>query len=52
VLDVKRFGDDVPASWFGPRLVGTACGAIGTDARPNWRERAPATLFSSSQSNR
>jgi len=23
----------------------TVCGAIGADARPNWQERAPISLF-------
>jgi hypothetical protein len=28
----------VPVLTFGPRTVCTACGIIGADARPNWRE--------------
>jgi hypothetical protein len=27
------------------RMVCTNCGAIGADARPNWNERAPVSLF-------
>jgi hypothetical protein len=40
VLNVDRFGDDVPVPAFGPRLVGPRCGIIGAFARPNWQERA------------
>ena len=45
VLDVTTFADDVVVPSFGPRMVCTACGAIDADARPNWNERAPPTLF-------
>jgi hypothetical protein len=45
VLDVSNYPDHVPVSAFGPRMVCTACGAIGADARPNWNERAPSCLF-------
>jgi len=45
VLDVSSYGDDVPVPWFRQRMVCTTCGAIGADARPNWQERAPASLF-------
>ena len=45
VLDVEAFADDVTVPSFGPRMVCTTCGAIGADARPNWNERAPASLF-------
>jgi len=41
----KLFADDVTVPSFGPRMVCTTCGAIGADARPNWNERAPASLF-------
>ena len=44
VLDVSAYSDDVPVPAFGPRMVCTACGAIGVDARPNWNERAPTSL--------
>jgi hypothetical protein len=44
VLDVSAFADDVAVR---PRMVCTACGAIGADARPNWQERAPRSLFGS-----
>jgi hypothetical protein len=39
VLDASPWSDDVPVPAFGPRMVCTKCGAIGTDVRPNWRER-------------
>jgi hypothetical protein len=45
VLDVSAFADDVVVLSFGPRMVCTLCGAIGADARPNWNERAPISLF-------
>ena len=45
VLDVNGLADDVAVPSFGPRMVCTACGAIGADARPNWNERAAACLF-------
>lgn len=45
VLDVSSYDDDLPVPAFGPRMVCTMCGAIGADARPNWNERAPRTLF-------
>jgi hypothetical protein len=45
ILNVARFDDDVPVPTFGPRIVCTVCGAIGADARPNWNERAPVSLF-------
>jgi len=45
VLDVSYYPDDVPVPSFGPRMVCTACGAIGADVRPNWNERAPPSLF-------
>jgi hypothetical protein len=45
VLDVSIYADDMPVPSFGPRMVCTVCGAIGADARPNWNERAPPSLF-------
>jgi hypothetical protein len=39
VLNVDRFGGDVPVPAFGPRMVCTSCGIIGALARPNWQER-------------
>jgi hypothetical protein len=45
VLDVSAYADDVPVPSFGPRMVCTMCGTIGADARPNWNERAPVSLF-------
>jgi hypothetical protein len=41
VIDVERYGDDVPVPWFGQRLCCERCGHLGADARPNWQERAP-----------
>jgi len=41
VLDVTTFADDVVVPSFGPRMVCT----VGADARPNWNERAPRSLF-------
>ena len=45
VLDVNAFADDVVVPSFGLRMVCTVCGAIGADARPNWNERAPPSMF-------
>jgi hypothetical protein len=45
ILDVSSYPDDVPVPSFGRRMVCTICGAIGADARPNWKERAPPNLF-------
>ncbi|HEX3163874.1 MAG TPA: hypothetical protein VHQ92_14955 [Pseudolabrys sp.] len=45
VMDASGFADEVAVPSFGPRMVCTACGAIGADARPNWNERAPVSLF-------
>jgi hypothetical protein len=45
VMDACGFADEVAVPSFGPRMVCTACGAIGADARPNWNERAPVSLF-------
>ena len=45
ILDVSAFSDDVTVPSFGPRMVCTVCGAIGAEARPNWNERAPRSLF-------
>jgi hypothetical protein len=45
VLDISNFADDVTVPTFGARMVCTACGAIGADARPNWNERASVSLF-------
>jgi len=38
VVDVERYGDDVPVPWFGPRRRCERCGHLGADARPNWNE--------------
>ncbi len=40
VMNVDRFGADVPVPAFGPRVVCTNCGIIGTFARPKWQEQA------------
>ena len=40
VIDVERYGDDVPVPRFGPRLRCQRCGHLGADARPNWSELA------------
>ena len=45
VIDVSAYVDEVPVPAFGSRMVCTACGAIGANARPNWNERAPVCLF-------
>ena len=34
VLDVSAYSNDVTVPSFGSRMVCTACGAIGADARP------------------
>ncbi len=47
VVDVESYGDDVPVPWFGPRMRCERCGRLGADARPNWQERAPPSLFGS-----
>ena len=40
VMNVDRFGDDVPVPAFGPRMVCcTGYGIIGTFARRNWQEQ-------------
>jgi hypothetical protein len=51
ILDVSAFADGLTVPSFGPRMVCTVCGAIGADARPNWNERAPASLFGPRLSN-
>ena len=44
-LDVDAFADGLAVPSFGPRMVCTVRGAIGADARPNWNEEAPTSLF-------
>jgi hypothetical protein len=39
VIDVDAYSERVPVPSFRPRMVCTACGAIGADVRPNWIER-------------
>ena len=41
ILSVDRWQDTVPVPAFGPRMVCTACGIVGADARPNWLEQPP-----------
>ena len=38
VVNVERYGDNVPVPWFGPRMRCERCGHLGADARPNWSE--------------
>jgi hypothetical protein len=37
-LPADGFPPETPVPAFGPRMVCTACGIIGADARPDWRE--------------
>jgi len=39
LLSADRWPDETPAPTFGPRIVCTAYGIIGADARPNWKEQ-------------
>ena len=50
-IDVSGFADDVTVPSFGPRMVCTVCGAIGADARPNWKERNSVSLFGPSSAS-
>jgi hypothetical protein len=45
ILDVSTYSDGVPVPSFGPRLRCEICGHLGADARPNWQERSPRSLF-------
>ena len=45
VVDVERYGDDVPVPWFGPRMRCELCGYLGAGARPNWRERVAVEVI-------
>ena len=45
VIDVSAYADDVPVPSFGPRMVCTVYGAIGSDVRPNWNERHAIGTF-------
>jgi hypothetical protein len=38
VLPADGWPDAVPVRAVGPRMVCTACGIVGADTRPNWRE--------------
>ena len=44
-MDVSGFADDVAVPSFGPRMACTVCGAIGADARPNWKEKRRSAAF-------
>ena len=44
ILDVSAYSDGMAVPAFRRMMVCTVCGAIGADARPNWNERAPASL--------
>jgi uncharacterized membrane protein YkvA (DUF1232 family) len=44
-IRVIGYADDVMVLTFNPRMVCTVCGAIGSDARPNWNERASPSLY-------
>jgi len=39
-MNVEVSADAIPVPVFGPRMVCTACGIVGADARPNWKERS------------
>ena len=45
VINVDGYADDLSVPSFGPRMVCTLYGAIGADARPNWKERVPVGAF-------
>ena len=40
LMNVDGFDDATPVPAFGPRMVCTACGIVGADLRPNWKERS------------
>jgi hypothetical protein len=40
IIDVERYGDDVPVPWFGPWMRCERCGHLSADARLNWGELA------------
>ncbi len=44
VIDVERYGDDVPVPWHGPRMRCERCGHLGADAWPNWAERLVSSI--------
>ncbi len=41
IMSADPWPDHPPVPTFGPRIVCTRCGIIGTDARPNWQEGPP-----------
>jgi hypothetical protein len=40
VMNVDHLAGDLTVQSFSRRMVCTKCGMIGTDVRPNWRERS------------
>jgi hypothetical protein len=49
VLEVEAWPDRVPVPAFRRRMVCTKCGIIGTDVRPNSRERPERTTLTGAQ---
>ena len=49
VLAVDRWPDDIPCQASAPRMVCTACGIVGADARPNWTDRAERPSLTGAQ---
>jgi hypothetical protein len=45
IVNVDAYGDDVAVPSLGPRMRCERCEQLGADARPNWNERAPPSLF-------
>jgi hypothetical protein len=39
IINADRWPGQMRVPLFGPRVVCTKCGAVGADARPNWREQ-------------
>ena len=39
IINADRWPGQMRVPAFGSRMVCTKCGAVGADARPNWRER-------------
>jgi hypothetical protein len=40
-IDADGYDGALPVKSFEPRMVGTHCGAIGADVRPNWSDKPP-----------
>jgi hypothetical protein len=47
IVKVDSLPDDVPVPSLGLRMRCLRCGQLGADARPNWNERAPPSLYGS-----